>query len=57
MGLNCESISTTSKLYTPNVKLTNGATENGAQMVGTDEFITRNYNIWRNGYQGVFEQQ
>ena len=32
MGLNCESISTTSKLYTPNVKLTKGATENGAQI-------------------------
>lgn len=29
----------------------------GAQMVGTDEFITRNYNIWRNGYQDIFEQE
>ena len=28
----------------------------GAQMIGSDENITNNYNIWREGYQKTFEQ-
>ena len=28
----------------------------GAQMVGSDESITRNYNVWKNGYSQSFQK-
>lgn len=28
----------------------------GAQMIGSDDNITHNYNVWRNGYQDAFKQ-